>query len=213
MAPKVFSLEELGQEVGIHPRAIRSYIQQGLLRGPESMGRNAHYTEYHLKRLKVIKTLKDEYGMSLSEIRSLVTMAGPDEDIKIVSLLPELAKGVETQSSALDFIKLRQDLSKDKPAEPISSLVFREPQSSYRTMPGSIRGRVSPRLEQLLEKLKTLSSGSPKRRTRGEDWIRLKITPDIEFHIRGQLSQEQLACFEQLADTMRHILLGENGDG
>ena len=59
MASDVYSLDGLAQKVGIHPRTIRSYIQQGLLRGPESMGRNAHYTDYHLKRLEVIKTLNE----------------------------------------------------------------------------------------------------------------------------------------------------------
>ena len=46
------------------------------------------------------------------------------------------------------------------------------------------------------------------RRTRGEEWVRLEVTPDIEIHVRGQLQSEQLKDFEQLADLMRHILLG-----
>ena len=35
-----------------------------------------------------------------------------------------------------------------------------------------------------------------------------EVTPDIEIHVRGQLRREQLSDFEQLADLMRHILLG-----
>ena len=46
------------------------------------------------------------------------------------------------------------------------------------------------------------------RKTRGEEWVRLEVTPDIEIHVRGQLRREQLSDFEQLADLMRHILLG-----
>ena len=49
MADK-YSLEELAKRVGIQPRTIRSYINQGLLRGPDSLGRNARYSEYHRKR-------------------------------------------------------------------------------------------------------------------------------------------------------------------
>ena len=228
MASDVYSLDELAQKVGIHPRTIRSYIQQGLLRGPESMGRNAHYTDYHLKRLEVIKTLKDDYALSLSEIRRLVTMADPDEDIKIASIMPSMMqdsaplKGLplflaekteDSQSSALDFVRARQALAHEKTESDKESLRQDiRPQKSGRRRRRLIsrserRARVSPRLEQLLEQLKAISSGNAKRRTRGEDWIRLRITPDIEFHIRGQLSREQLACFEQLADTMRHILM------
>ena len=229
MASDVFSLDELAQKVGIQSRTIRSYIQQGLLRGPESMGRNAHYTDYHLKRLEVIKTLKDDYALSLSEIRRLVTIADPDEDIEIVSLLPRMmqekssatlfsAKEVEEpQASALDFVRARQSLSREQTEYDEADIrqdirPKKSQRSRSRPMSRPARERVSPRLEHLLEQLKAISSGNPKRRTRGQDWIRLRITPDIEFHIRGQLSREQLACFEQLADTMRHILMGENGD-
>jgi len=48
------------------------------------------------------------------------------------------------------------------------------------------------------------------RKTRGEEWVRLQITPDIEIHVRGHLSSEQLAGFEELSDMMRHILLGRS---
>lgn len=256
MEPKIFNLEDLARAVGMNPRTIRSYIQQGLIRGPDSMGRNAHYTDYHFKRLEVIKTLKNDYGMGLGEIRRLVTMAGLDEDIRIESLMDDLTNpdfrprstnesSVLPAGSALDFIRNRQALSRpseetaeevhrssvipklkskkqgrkeEKRRATIASSIIDRPSSipnrplscQERSLP--FQGRSPSRLEQLLGQFKELSTGNPKRKTRGEDWIRLKITPDIEFHIRGHLSPEQLACFEQLADIMRHTLLGENGD-
>ena len=33
-------------------------------------------------------------------------------------------------------------------------------------------------------------------------------TPDLEIHVRGEVSPEQLLLFEQIADHIRHILLG-----
>jgi DNA-binding transcriptional MerR regulator len=239
MEPKVFNLEDLANAVGMTPRTIRSYIQQGLLRGPDAMGRNAHYSAYHFKRLEVIKTLKNDYGMGMREIRRLVTMAGPDEDLRIESLMDDLTKpdfrprsthesSAPAVGSALDFIRNRQALSRpsEETAEGVHKMSIMPslmPKSASSGLPMSSanlpmssaklgRERPSSRLEELLEKFKNLSTGNPKRKTRGEDWIRLQITPDIEFHIRGQLSPQQLACFEQLADIMRHTLLGEDGD-
>ena len=41
-----------------------------------------------------------------------------------------------------------------------------------------------------------------------EERLRLGVTPDLEIHVRGELSPEQIRLFEQIADHFRHILLG-----
>jgi len=86
MPDPTYTLSELAGLVDIHPRTIRSYIQQDLLRGPDTMGRNARYSDYHRKRLEAIKTLRSDYALPLDEIRRLVSLADIDEDIKIASL-------------------------------------------------------------------------------------------------------------------------------
>src|SRR5690606_10266850 len=48
MDSQTLTLRELSDQVGIEPRTIRSYIQQGLLRGPEGLGPKAKYGPYHL---------------------------------------------------------------------------------------------------------------------------------------------------------------------
>ena len=85
MSTQYFTLQQLSAETGIDGRTIRFYISQKLLRGPDSRGRSAHYTDYHLKRLQVIKTLRDIYKLPLKEIRRHILQAG-DEDIKIDAL-------------------------------------------------------------------------------------------------------------------------------
>lgn len=211
-----YSLEDLAKILRINPRTIRSYIQQGLLRGPDSLGRNARYSEYHLKRLRVIRTLKDDHNLPLSEIRRLVTMAGPDEDIQIqlvsTSGLPqERSPSVKSDlddassSSALDYIRARRALGKPVAEERAAPLQEEISESIPAAPP---QAAPSP-LETLLLKLREgRGLGRVPRRTRGEEWVRLEITPDIEIHVRGQLQSEQLKDFEQLADLMRHILLG-----
>ena len=215
-----YTLEELAQLLRINPRTIRSYIQQGLLRGPDSMGRNARYSDYHVKRLQTIRQLKDDHNLPLSEIRRLVTMAAPDEDIQI-RLVPvraaeeevmqspaEAPKEEESErSSALDYVRARRAAgrgrSKREHAPSESREMPRSAEESGASSPGE-----SP-IEALLAKLRDGAGlGNVPRRAQGQEWVRLEVTPDIEIHLRGQLYGEQLKEFERLADLMRHILLG-----
>ena len=64
-------------------------------------------------------------------------------------------------------------------------------------------------IELLLQRLQSLTGDQRvSRRTRGEEWFRLSVTPDLEFHVRGELTREQIRLFEQMADHFRHILIG-----
>lgn len=250
-----YTLEELAEMLKIHPRTIRSYIQQGLLRGPGSLGRNARYSDYHAERLRVIKTLKDDYGIKLSEIRRLVTMADPDEEIRVVPVDPGILASTSDPTAAqtaLEFVRARQALAdeaarsegtraqdrgrgqrREADAEAGGKRGGRQRRKGSRRVKGS-RGniadgqeeymlaqapatlprRMSPSLERLLEELRRLvPSGRSQRKTRGREWIRLRVTPDIEIHVRGGMRPEQLAGFERLADYLRDILLGGDSHG
>jgi DNA-binding transcriptional MerR regulator len=215
--PGEYTLEDLAKIVRINPRTIRSYIQQGLLSGPDSLGRNARYSDYHLKRLRVIRTLKEVHHLPLSEIRRIVTMAGPEEDIQI-RLVPmdgeiqiEVRDGAEEEapapSSALDYVRARRASAQEKRVETKAEAPT-APLPMLRSMTEQDDSATSP-LEALLHKLRDQGMlANVPRKTRGEEWVRLEVTPDIEIHVRGQLRREQLSDFEQLADLMRHILLG-----
>ena len=213
-------------------RTIRNYITQGLLRGPDSLGRNARYTDYHLKRLKLIKQMKLVLNLSLSEIRRLLNTVGANEDLTFGDI--KLAAGsmpddeTETESSemseamapmsaplpassleaepeqdelsALDFIRQRKALTEGTPA-------LRQRGRHRSGRPAPVAGPIEDLLQQLRD---LLAHAAVTRKTRGEEWVRLQITPDIEIHVRGHLSSEQLAGFEELSDMMRHILLGRS---
>ena len=227
-----YTIESLSKLVGLQRRTIRNYITQGLLRGPDSLGRNARYTDYHLKRLKLIKQMKLVLNLSLSEIRRLLNTVGANEDLTFGDI--KLAAGsmphdeTETESSemseamapmsaplpassleaepeqdelsALDFIRQRKALTEGTPA-----LRQRGRHRSGRSAPAA--GPIEDLLQQLRD---LLAHAAVTRKTRGEEWVRLQITPDIEIHVRGHLSSEQLAGFEELSDMMRHILLGRS---
>ncbi len=215
-----YTLEELAQMLRINPRTIRSYIQQGLLRGPDSMGRNARYSDYHVKRLQTIRQLKDDHNLPLSEIRRLVTMAAPDEDIQI-QLVPvrsseeevienpveDLKEEESERSSALDYVRARRAAGRGRSKREHAPSESREMHRSAEESGASSSGE-SP-IEALLAKLRDQAGlGNVPRRAQGQEWVRLEVTPDIEIHLRGQLYGEQLKDFERLADLMRHILLG-----
>ena len=231
-----YTIESLSKLAGLQRRTIRNYITQGLLRGPESLGRNARYTDYHLKRLKLIKQMKLVLNLSLSEIRRLLNTVGANEDLTFGDIklaagsmqhaeteaessemseamapmsapLPASSPAYSTEAepeeeelSALDFIRQRKALTQGK-----STLRQRGRHRSGRPVP------VAGPIEDLLQQLRDLlANASVTRKTRGEEWVRLQITPDIEIHVRGHLSSEQLAGFEELSDMMRHILLGRS---
>ncbi|HMO23457.1 MAG TPA: helix-turn-helix domain-containing protein, partial [Candidatus Melainabacteria bacterium] len=59
-----YSIEELSEMTGFDRRTIRSFIEQGLMRGPDKMGRYAQYSQDHLVRLLAIKNMKEMDGFS-----------------------------------------------------------------------------------------------------------------------------------------------------
>ena len=219
-----YTIESLSKLVGLQRRTIRNYITQGLLRGPDSLGRNARYTDYHVKRLKLIKQMKNVLNLSLSEIRRLLNTVGSSEDLTFgdikmaASAMPheetevmaeamapmaEPSSAVEPEEeelSALDFIRQRKALTEGTPA-------LRQGGRRRPSRPAQVGGPIEDLLQQLRD---LLANAAVSRKARGEEWVRLQITPDIEIHVRGHLSSEQLAGFEELADMMRHILLGRS---
>lgn len=50
----MYNIETLARLAGITRRAVRYYIQRGLLAPPEGQKRGSYYTEQHLNRLKDI---------------------------------------------------------------------------------------------------------------------------------------------------------------
>lgn len=81
----VYTLDELSSLTGFDRRVIRSFIEQGLLRGANSMGRYARYSSYHLSRLLAIKILKEHQGLSLAAIRTALVTMSEDEMTNMVA--------------------------------------------------------------------------------------------------------------------------------
>lgn len=75
---KTYTITELAHEFDVTPRAIRFYEDMGLL-APARAGRNRVYGQRDRTRLKL--TLRGKrLGLSLQEIKQLVTMYDSDSD-------------------------------------------------------------------------------------------------------------------------------------
>jgi DNA-binding transcriptional MerR regulator len=71
MADGQFSLEELGDRVGLTRRSIRFYVQRGLLPPPLGLGRGKHYDQRHLDALRRVGELQSA-GHSLDAIGKIL---------------------------------------------------------------------------------------------------------------------------------------------
>jgi len=65
---KTYSVGELAEVVGITRRAIRYYVQQGVLPPPIGLGRSAHYNDTHVDALRRVLALQQS-GVHLATMR------------------------------------------------------------------------------------------------------------------------------------------------
>ena len=84
MADGEMSLDELADQTGLSRRAIRFYVQRGLLPPPLGLGRGRHYDKRHLDVLRRIGELQAA-GHSLDAIAKI--LAG--QDVPIVAAAEE----------------------------------------------------------------------------------------------------------------------------
>jgi DNA-binding transcriptional MerR regulator len=78
-APRL-AIGELADQAGVSRRAVRFYVQRGLLPAPAGGGRGSFYTTDHLATLLTIKRLQEE-GVSLTAIAERLGL-GPLEDAR-----------------------------------------------------------------------------------------------------------------------------------
>ena len=74
---KQYPIGELTVLTGISRRAVRYYIQRGLVPPPLGAGRGHYYTEDHLTRIRAIRELQAQ-GLSLDEIEERFRIPQPD---------------------------------------------------------------------------------------------------------------------------------------
>ncbi len=110
------TISELADQAGVTERTIRYYVEQGVLPPPER-GRPAEYTDEHVRRLALIRRLKEQY-LPLEEIRDMMQRLSLEQVEALVTQhpgAPEQAKS-ETLEPAADYIAgvLRQATAREQ---------------------------------------------------------------------------------------------------
>ena len=94
----------------VHPQTLRKYEKYGLVSPSRSVGMLRLYSEEDLIRLKIIKTLVDDFGVNLAGIAIIMEFVeGLDEVSMIVNSINET--NLRSRKNMLDE-KLKSLLSK-----------------------------------------------------------------------------------------------------
>ena len=94
------TIQEVARRARVTPRTIRYYVEQGVLPPPER-GRPARYTNEHLRRLALIRRLKEQH-LPLEEIRDTMSRLSLEEVDEL--LTRSEAHSAQKLSSAADYI-------------------------------------------------------------------------------------------------------------
>lgn len=198
------TLQDLAAETGVEPRTIRSYVEKGVIPGPESLGRGARYPRETLDRLKVLQLLRDaNRALTLDQIRVLLQGIGLSQMRAIANGTLRIGAVIDTdaigtsqpqKTAALDYLRSIRG------ATSIHSW-----KTSSRAVPH--QADQLPVLENAARALASLV-GLPasSRSARGETWYRIALTPDIELSVRGEFDTEQLAQLHRIGDSLRTLL-------
>lgn len=202
-----YTISELSEQSGVEPRTIRSYVEKGILPGPESLGRSARYPQESLNRLKVLQLLRDaNRNLTLDQIRRLLQSLGPsqlsglaDGRIRIGAVLDTDAAEDSSRSGAIDYLRsLHSQAPPPDASTPFPRSEFRSHEDFEDQLP------VFEEAALALAKLAGLTSSS--RSTRIEQWYRLELSPDIELSVRGSFGSDQIAQLHRIGDALRLLL-------
>lgn len=202
-----YTIYELAEQAGVEPRTIRSYVEKGLIPGPDSLGRAARYPQDSLDRLKVLQLLRDgNRSLTLDQIRVLLHGLRPSQ-------LSELADGrvrigawlsalpAAEPSAALDYLRLLRHESGPPPASSAPPPMSAAPDRQH-----DFEDQLSV-LEEAARALARLAGlTTANRSVRGEQWYRLPLTPDIELSVRGTFGSDQIAQLHRIGDALRLLL-------
>ena len=207
--PRRYRLRELARLVGVEPRTIRSYIQQAVIPGPDQRGRNARYGPVHLDRLRAVAYLRNQRGLSLPAIRGLLPSLSEAKIREIPS--GQLVVDPFAGSGAIPFLVAALTTQSGRIAEGSAGYgdSVRKRRRPRRARSSSSRSRtVATAFDGLLGHLQpAVHAASVPRVARGERWVRIAITPDVELNVRHLGDAEALGALVRIADHVRYLLL------
>ena len=118
MISEEYGISELAEAAGLTRRAVRFYVQQGLLQPPLGRGRGRHYDGSHLERLRRIAGLQ-QAGHSLEAIRRILAGGAAEpvpEPDRRPRVRPVLSSGLWTRVELAEGVELHLDATRYRPA-------------------------------------------------------------------------------------------------
>lgn len=196
------SLQDLAELTCIEPRTIRSYIERGLLPGPESRGRNAAYSRDHIDRLRVLVKIRDaNRNLTLDQVRAVLQSLSPQQIGEIAAGRILIQAVMDTDADRRPGTALEY-LAALRASTQFDAVTFERSEAST----SRAKTNQTPAAE-LAEALASLAGATPTGRgSTGQRWIRFSITPDIEMSVRDSFSPEQTAHLQRVADLLRVLL-------
>lgn len=215
-----FSLQELSEQTGVEQRTIRSYVERGLLPGPETLGRGARYPHEALDRLRVMQLLRDaNRDLSLDQIRVLLQSLSPAQVADIASGRQRIAGVIDTDAApagrgrgdALAYLQaLRASGPSSRRRRPPAGAPSGAPAGAMTVREESPRYRPNAQMSALADAaraLAALAGAAPTNRgVRAEAWLRIPVTRDIELSVRAVYGEEELAQLHRIGDALRQLL-------
>ena len=124
MQPAEMGIGDLADSAGLSRRAIRFYVQQGLIPAPLGRGRGRHYDATHLDRLRRIAQLQSA-GHSLDAIRRILAgqEAPPPPSAAPRRVAgPSLSAELWTRLHLIEGVELHYDAKFNPPVEKLLAL-------------------------------------------------------------------------------------------
>jgi DNA-binding transcriptional MerR regulator len=182
------SIGELSQRAGVTRRTIRYYVEIGLLQPPAGAAKAAVYGADQLERLELIRELQ-AYRLSLEEIRD--RLAGKTPGLEVAPATYEALAATEPPGrEAFDASSAAEYIERLRHSGPIVS---------------------SPRRRQstaVYRQASMLSDRKPPADYDAEQWLRVRVSEDVELHIRRRTSKTDRRL-SRLIKEARRILAEE----
>ena len=97
MESGVYIISVAARLLEVHPQTLRKYEKYGLVRPSRSVGMLRLYSEEDLIRLKIIKTLVDDYGVNLAGIAIIMDLIEGMDEISMTLQYKEDIKNYENR--------------------------------------------------------------------------------------------------------------------
>ncbi len=196
------TIQELARRAHVTPRTIRYYVEQGILPPPER-GRPAEYTTEHLRRLDLIKRLKEQY-LPLEEIRDTMQRLSLEQVEELLNQYAPTPSKDSKLSSAADYIAhvlarsaAREELKRQAAPAPAPAItqepVYSAPPPHPMTAPS--------------QPFTTHWQTGAQQTIRGAStWQRVSLAPGIELHYLLTGDARVMERVTMLIEAARRIL-------